>query len=132
YRRVYVVDTFNRVLASFNEGGTWKELTANLHDLTNDNFGRTIEIYSTLPSTKEDVLLVGSLGGVFQMVQPGKPGAHWTVVGEGLPHALTMDLHYDYTDNVLVAGTLGRGAWTLSNPFSSEGEPLAPGPFLFP
>src|SRR5262249_52431425 len=42
-----------------------------------------------------------------------------------LPHALTLDLHYDYTDNVLLAGTLGRGAWTLSNPFSSGGSLLA-------
>jgi len=31
--------------------------------------------------------------------------------------ALALDLHYDYTDNVLLAGTLGRGAWPLANPF---------------
>ena len=41
-----------------------------------------------------------------------------------MPHALVLDVHYDYTDNVLVAGTLGRGAWTLSQPFPLQ-DPAA-------
>ena len=121
YRRVYTTDGNNRVWASFDEGVTWRELTSNLHDLTNDAHGRTIEIYSTSPSSSEDVLLVGNLGGVFAMFHPDQPGATWTRLGENLPHVQVFDLHYDYTDNVLVAGTLGRGAWTLTNPFGSSG-----------
>jgi hypothetical protein len=123
YRRIYVADASNRVYASFDEGVTWTDLTANLADLTSGTLGRTIEIYSTSPSTKEDVLMIGNLGGVFEMIHPDRPGAHWTRLGEGLPHALTLDLHYDYTDNVLVAGTLGRGAWTLTDPFGPNGPP---------
>jgi hypothetical protein len=124
YRRVYVVDQQNRIWASFDEGASWSELTANLHSLTNDILGRTIEIYSASPSHSNDVLIVGALGGVFEMVQPSAPGAHWTVLGNALPHALVLDVHYDYTDNVLVAGTLGRGAWTLSQPFPLQ-DPAA-------
>jgi hypothetical protein len=124
YRRVYVADGANRVFASFDEGATWRDLTANLPDLTSGDLARTIEIYSTSPSTKEDVLVVGNLGGVFAMRRPDKPSANWTRLGDGLPHALTLDLHYDYTDNVLLAGTLGRGAWTLNDPFASD-EPLS-------
>jgi hypothetical protein len=26
-----------------------------------------------------------------------------------------LDLHYDVVDDVLLAGTLGRGAWTITN-----------------
>jgi hypothetical protein len=37
-----------------------------------------------------------------------------------LPHNIVMDLHYDYTENLLIAGTWGRGAWILSNPFRQE------------
>jgi hypothetical protein len=122
YRRVYTTDGNNRVWASFDEGATWRELTANLHDLTNDVSGRTIEIYSTSPSPDEDVVLVGNLGGVFAMFHPDQPGATWTRLGDGLPHVQVLDLHYDYTDSVLLAGTLGRGAWTLDNPFSSGGS----------
>lgn len=120
YRRVYVTDISNRVWASFNEGTTWRELTANLPTLTTATFTNTIEIYSTRPSTNEDVLMVGTIGGVFQMQHPDRAGATWKQLGEDLPHALTIDLHYDYTDIILVAGTLGRGAWTISNPFSDD------------
>jgi hypothetical protein len=127
YRRVYVVDEQNRVWASFNEGAAWTELTANLHSLTIDPLGRTIEVYSASPSPADDVLMVGNLGGVFAMAHPGTPGATWSVLGSGLPHALAIDLHYDYTDNVLLAGTLGRGAWTLSNPFAPVMPPTLPG-----
>jgi hypothetical protein len=127
YRRVYVVDQQNRVWASFNEGASWTELTANLHNLTIDQLGRSIEIYSASPSPSDDVLMVGNFGGVFAMAHPGTPGAQWSVLGAGLPHALAIDLHYDYTDNLLLAGTLGRGAWTLTNPFPS-GEALLAAP----
>src|SRR5206468_8131173 len=40
----------------------------------------------------------------------------------GLPNALVYDLRYDYTDNVLVAATLGRGVWTLTNVFRDGGD----------
>jgi hypothetical protein len=119
YRRLYVVDQQNRIWASSDEGASWTDLTANLHQLTNDYVGRTIAIFSS-PSARDDVLIVGAQGGVFAMVRPGQVGARWAALGDGLPHALVLDVHYDYTDNVLVAGTLGRGAWTLSNPFAQE------------
>ena len=32
-----------------------------------------------------------------------------------LPNALVYDLVYNQQDDVLVAGTLGRGAWTFPN-----------------
>src|SRR5262249_5219886 len=55
----------------------------------------------------------------------GSTWRHWIRLGDGLPHVQVFDLHYDYTDDVLLAGTLGRGAWTLSNPFSSGQALLA-------
>jgi hypothetical protein len=118
YRRLYVVDQQNRIWASADEGASWSDLTANLHQLTNDYVGRTIGIYST-PSNPNAVLIVGAQGGVFEMPHPGQETPNWTVLGDGLPHALVLDLHYDYTDNLLVVGTLGRGAWILNNPFAS-------------
>jgi hypothetical protein len=120
YRRLYVVDQQNRIWASFDEGTSWTELTANLHQLTNDYVGRTITIFSS-PSAKDDVLIVGAQGGVFEMVRPEQAGGRWMVLGDGLPHALVLDVHYDYTDNMLVTGTLGRGAWTLADPFGNSG-----------
>ena len=51
-----------------------------------------------------------------------RPGAErtWTVLGKKLPHGFVLDLHYDSTDDVLVAGILGRGAWTLPNAFQDN------------
>jgi hypothetical protein len=120
YRRVYVTDVRDQVWASFDEGASWREITANLKILNPYSIGCNLDIYSTSPSTQEDVLIAGMLGGVFQMVHPDSSGAMWTLLGTGLPHTLAQDIHYDYTDNVLVAGTLGRGAWTLSNPFGGQ------------
>lgn len=39
-----------------------------------------------------------------------------------LPHGLVTDLHYDTTDDVLLAGLLGRGAWTLTHPANTSSE----------
>jgi hypothetical protein len=39
----------------------------------------------------------------------------WNKLGTGLPNALVADLDYNAADDVLLAGTLGRGAWTITN-----------------
>jgi hypothetical protein len=114
-RRVYVVDDRNRVWASFDTGLTWRNLTANLPTLLGQ--GRTVELFRPA-SGGHTVLIVGGLGGVFQLCAPGTPGALWSRLGSNLPHGLVLDLRYNYKANVLVAGILGRGAWTLAGPLT--------------
>jgi len=114
-RRVYVVDEQNRVWASFDEGASWRNLTGNLPTLLGQV--RTIELVR--PATSgQTVLLVGGLGGVFQLREPGSAGATWSRLGSNLPHGLVLDLRYNDRANVLIAGVLGRGAWTLTGYFS--------------
>ena len=55
------------------------------------------------------------------MRRPGAGGAIWTPLSTGIPNALVQDLHYDYTNDVLVAGSLGRGSWTLTSFFRGGG-----------
>jgi hypothetical protein len=45
------------------------------------------------------------------------PGATsvWTEFGANIPNLVATDLLYDATDDVLIVGTYGRGAWTLAN-----------------
>jgi hypothetical protein len=45
---------------------------------------------------------------------------------------LVLDLHYNYMDNVLVAGFLGRGAWTLTNFLRGGGGTGFPPPTTAP
>jgi hypothetical protein len=118
-RRVYVVDEQNRVWASLDEGRTWRNLTANLPTLVGQV--RTIELFRPKGGGKT-VLIVGGLGGVFQLREPGTPGATWSRLGSNLPHGLVLDLRYNYSTNVLVAAILGRGAWTLTNYFTGSGH----------
>jgi hypothetical protein len=121
---VYVLDTNQQVWGSFNSGSTWTNLTANLDTLANAGTGtdlRTIAIFSPSNSPINTVLIAGGQGGVWQMRRPGAAGTSWTTLSTGFPHALTYDLSYNYTDNVLTAGTLGRGVWTLTNFFRGGG-----------
>ena len=126
---VFVIDAHSRVFSSFTSGNTWAELTANLGSLTKSV--RTIEIVSS--NAIGVVLIVGGDGGVWQMPCPGIPGMIWTAVASGLPHALVYDLRYDHEHDLLIAGTLGRGVWVLTN-FFREGvaTQLLPAPQLQP
>jgi hypothetical protein len=123
YQQVFVVDSANRVWSSFDEGASWIELTANLGSLTSQV--DTIEIFSPDQTIRNMVLIAGGFNA-FQMRRPGAGGASWTPLSTVLPNALVQDLHYDYTNNVLVAGTLGRGSRTLSSFFRGGGTGLAP------
>jgi hypothetical protein len=114
-RRVYVVDEQSRVWASFDAGATWRNLTANLPMLLGQ--ARTVELFRpAIPG--RTVLLVGGLGGVFELCEPGTSGAVWSRLGSNLPHGLVLDLRYNYKANALIAGVFGRGAWTLTNFFT--------------
>lgn len=118
YRHVFVLDSDSRVWGSFDEGASWIELTANLPALSNSI--RTIEFVRPVARGKPTVLVAGGLGGIFQLRHPQTPGAQWKVLSTKLPHGLVLDLHYDANDDVLVAGLLGRGAWTLSGFFGGN------------
>jgi hypothetical protein len=102
------------VWATADEGQTWRNLTANLPTLVGQV--RTIELVHA--AAGKTALVVGGLGGVFQLPQPGTPGAAWSRLGSNLPHGLVLDLRYNEKARVLIAGVLGRGAWTLTGYFS--------------
>jgi hypothetical protein len=119
---VYVLGINNQVWGSVNDGATWTNLTANLPALSNNASVRTIELFSPDNTPRNTVLLVGGQGGVWQMRRPGAAGSTWTTIGSGLPKGvLVYDLVYDYATNTLIASTLGRGVWTLTNFFRGGG-----------
>src|SRR6266571_9388831 len=97
----------------------WTNITGNPNPLPGSpnpplsNDLRTIELFTATPAPGDDVILVGGAGGVFRTLNPGA-GAVWSELG-ALPNSIVKDLHYDATDDLLLAGTWGRGAWTISN-----------------
>ena len=108
----------------------WTNLTGNLNNLTRTL--KTIEIVQkdkgTLNDADDDtfVMLVGGLGGVFKteldLDTLGSANPVWTEYGAGLPNQIVTDLHYDTTDKLLLAGTLGRGVWVVENADETLGD----------
>jgi hypothetical protein len=118
----------NRVWGSFDEGATWVELTRNLSSLTDQV--TTIEVASRGRGLGNTILIAGGFGA-FQLRNPTEGEVPWMEIipapSREIPNALVQDLHYDSTDDVLVAGTLGRGSWTVSRFFRGGSDAVASG-----
>jgi photosystem II stability/assembly factor-like uncharacterized protein len=107
WRIAYVVDS-NHVFRTTNAGESWTDISGNLGEF--DGFAHRAVAF--VAGTSDDLLLVSARTGVF--VSFGSSGfTSWNKLGAGLPHAPVWDLDYDAADDVLLAGTLGRGAWTI-------------------
>jgi VWA domain-containing protein len=103
----YAADATN-VYRTPDGGATWANITG---DLATNTPGAFLSLaYST--SNTDGSLIVGANNGAF--IARGPAFTTWTPVGTGLPRAPVSDLEYDAVDEVLVAGLLGRGAWTVN------------------
>ncbi|HEY9156871.1 choice-of-anchor D domain-containing protein [Candidatus Binatus sp.] len=95
----------SHVFRSINSGASWTDITGNLA-----TFGVTpFDSVEFLSNGSSSAILVGTYKGVFK-AQVSSPDS-WSQLGTGFPDVFTYRLIFDSVDNVLVAGTLGRGAW---------------------
>src|SRR5207248_1740993 len=116
YLTVYALDSTGKVFKSTDGGQiAWTEITGNLALPQAD----AIEYIKS--TTNANVLLVGGRGGVYHAINPTDNKSIWTEYGGKLPNVLVRDLEYNKTDNVLVAGTFGRGAWKIPVASSTVG-----------
>ncbi len=135
WRHVYVLDTSGRIYASLNAGATWTNVTGNLASQLPAGGAitsmRTITFVGNTSNYDATSVAIGGYGGVYAIPHPGLAGSalSWAPVGTGLPNTLSYDLRYDATDDVLILGTLGRGAWLLRG-VSGLGATPAPAPSL--
>ena len=104
----FVVDQ-DQVFETRNGGISWAERTGNLAALG----AIGMRSLAFIPGIAANVLLVGTGAGVYFANSTNY--SVWTKLGTGLPNVPVFDLEYDAADDVLVAGTLGRGAWTMPN-----------------
>ena len=129
WKKAYVLDE-NAVYRTTDQGATWTNITG---DLVTGKLGskslQTIEYISgDNAGGTQDGLLVGGLGGVYSITSPATATATgtWTKFGTSLPNVVVHELNYDAKDNVLVAATMGRGAWTVQNAKSEFGNAATP------
>src|SRR5262245_50692227 len=109
WRSAYAIDN-NQVFRTTDAGASWTDITGNLAELGVGDFNTT----EFVAGSPKDLLLVGTNAGVF--VSYSTSGfTSWDKLGTGLPNAPVMDLAYDVADDLLLAGALGRGAWTITN-----------------
>ncbi|MCA8879867.1 MAG: exo-alpha-sialidase [Rhodobacteraceae bacterium] len=113
----YVVDTSN-VFQTLDAGATWTNVTGDLFTSFRPGQLRSVDVISVADL---HAVVVGTDRGVFWA--DALPLAAWSVPCSGIPNAPVTDLEYDEADEVLVAGTLGRGAWSCA--------PARPRPMAF-
>ena len=108
WNTVFAIDN-DQAFLSVNVGTNWADITGNLAAIAGGSF-RTIQFLTG--SGRLSGLLVGANLGVFHATSDDFTA--WSEFGTGLPNAPVWDLQYDTLDDLLVAGTLGRGVWTLA------------------
>ncbi len=131
WRHVFVIQG-QQIWESRNGGqaGSWVDRTANLLSVTPDPLTglpaaatlttqvRTIALYDPAPGVanvgvaNDVVLLAGGRGGVFRRsVSVCGTTDVWSKYGSGMPNSVVTSMEVD--GNRLVAGTFGRGVWTI-------------------
>lgn len=71
-----------------------------------------------VPGSDPMLIVAANRGVYFSHASNGY--SQWSVLGSGLPNAIVYELEYDQTDELRLAGTLGRGAWTLDVSFGPD------------
>jgi photosystem II stability/assembly factor-like uncharacterized protein len=98
------------VFMTTNGGGLWTDITNNLPTLN----PLTLRSLEFVTSEAGNALVVGSLNGAYSATQSAG-FANWAKLGKDLPTVPVYELQYSGVDDVLLAGTLGRGAFKLEN-----------------
>jgi photosystem II stability/assembly factor-like uncharacterized protein len=96
------------VFFTTNAGTSWTDITGNLTTFNSANLWSIA--FST--SNADGSVIVGGDTGVF--IAPGPAFNNWSRLGTNLPSAPVYDLEYDPADEILVAATMGRGAWSIN------------------
>jgi len=102
-----IAGTSSRVFRSTNSGLNWSEITGNL-----PAGAGIIRSLRYLPGPFGDALALGTDTGVFVSAEDSGFSV-WTAAGQGLPRAPVYRLDYDSGQDLLVAGTFGRGTFSL-------------------
>lgn len=101
------------VARTTDKGSTWDDITGNLGTLGATAFRAMEYISTTIGGKLFEGLVLGTNQGVYAMTFDAV--GTWFEFGSNVPNAPIYDMDYDPADDVLVLGTLGRGAWKLKD-----------------
>ncbi len=90
------------VWKTVNGGTSWTSISGNLPNMP---------VWSIVLDTNgTGSLYVGTDAGVYRSANGGTT---WTLFNSGLPNAQVHDLEFNASENILAAGTYGRGMWEI-------------------
>jgi Ca2+-binding RTX toxin-like protein len=107
FQTAYVIGN-QSVFVTGNAGSSWTDITGNLLSFQPGGELRSLEF---VPGTGHSLLVVGTNRGVFATATNAL--GTWLEVGN-LPNAPVLDMQYSPTQDLLIAGLLGRGAFTVT------------------
>jgi hypothetical protein len=131
WNRIAILSNDGRIL--YQGERMWVNLQGNIANVLRR--ARTIELVSIGPNV---VILIGgdpnpNMSGVVRTINPDtvdpNPNVMWSQFGTGLAHANVFDLHFEPSvtlpngnpgGDLLLAGTLGRGAWMVPPPSPND------------
>ncbi len=100
-----------QVFKSLNGGTTWTDVSGNIQSFAPIAL-RAIAYVPRNDGPGNDALVVSTFNGIY-VAHASTGFSVWEPLVRDLPKVPILDLHYDSQEGVLVAGTLGRGAWKL-------------------
>jgi photosystem II stability/assembly factor-like uncharacterized protein len=96
------------IFRTTDSGATWTDITGNLQTFVPG----TLRSLAYITGSKGDGIVVGTQTGVY-FARAAGGFTTWSRLGSSLPNVPVFDLDFDRSDDVLIAGTMGRGAWKL-------------------
>ena len=105
---IYLTNT-TQVFKTLDGGTSWTDVSGNIQSFA----PIALRGIAYIPRGANDALVVSTFNGIYVAYESTGFTA-WSPLGTGMPNVPIFDLHYDAENKVLVAGTLGRGAWKLS------------------
>jgi len=103
------VVTQTQVWQTIDAGATWTDVTGDLAAAG----AVDVKCIEYLRNGANDAIAVGTRTGVYTTTEATL--GSWDKLGTGMPNARVWDMQFDEADNVLVAATMGRGVWMMSN-----------------
>ncbi|MFO0984266.1 MAG: hypothetical protein U1E76_21510, partial [Planctomycetota bacterium] len=95
----------DQVRRATNYGAAWQALDGNLPDVP-------VNVVAADSRVAPAILYAGTDQGVYRSDDDGRT---WARYGAGLPRAAVIDLVLELDRNRLIAGTQGRGAWSVEH-----------------
>jgi len=106
WHTAYVLSDTN-ICVTTDMGASWSNITGNLTGI-----GR-LHCEDFVRGAGGGAIVVGTDTGIYISFVASL--GTWIQLGISLPNSPVYDLHYDQVDDLIAAGTLGRGAWVMPN-----------------